>query len=194
MHDWRPLHEFWFGKIEDTPAYAEGRFPLWWRKDSVLDAKCRDEFAPLLGVFDAGELEPWKEEPTGWATLVVLLDQIPRNSFRGTPKSFQWDPHALNQALELIETGTDRKLHPYERSFAYLPLEHSESLDLQKLSVEMFTRLAAEHPNFEEMKDYAHRHYDVIAKYGRFPHRNSILKRESTPEEKAYLAQPGAGF
>ena len=128
-----------------------------------------------------------------------MLDQFTRNAFRGQPDSFAGDAQALALALAGIERGHDQALPPMARIFCYLPLEHAEDLALQQRSVALFAALrdapgAEPRAFFDGTLDYARKHQDVIARFGRFPHRNAILGRTSTPQEQAYLAQPGAGF
>ena len=117
-----------------------------------------------------------------------------RNSARNTPASFAGDALALAAAHELVDSGDDRRLTPLQRSFAYMPFEHAEDPAMQDLAVKLFSELSQQHAGFESSLDYALRHRDVIAQFGRFPHRNPILGRASTPEELAYLAKPGSGF
>jgi uncharacterized protein (DUF924 family) len=131
--------------------------------------------------------------------LILLLDQLPRAIHRATPAAFAQDSKARRVAGRGLESGADRLLRPIERLFIYLPFEHSEDIADQDRSVELFRELAASVPKahlrtFAGFVDYAVRHREVIARFGRFPHRNLILGRESTPEEKAYLEQPGSSF
>ena len=125
---------------------------------------------------------------------ILLLDQFTRNIFRGQPRAFAGDARALALAQALVASGADRALTTIERWFAYLPFEHAESLPLQDKSVRLFTALAAEDERLADALDYAQRHRDVIRRFGRFPHRNAVLGRPSTADERDYLAQPGAGF
>ncbi len=123
-----------------------------------------------------------------------MLDQFTRNAYRGTPASFGGDVLALAAAQELVACGADQALRPVQRWFAYMPFEHAEDARMQEQSVALFTALAQDHPGYQEVLDYAHRHRGAIARFGRFPHRNAILGRASTPDEIAYLQQPGSGF
>ncbi len=125
---------------------------------------------------------------------ILLLDQFTRNIFRGQPRAFAGDARALALAQALVASGADQALTTIERWFAYLPFEHAESLPLQDESVRLFTALAAEDERLADALDYAQRHRDVIRRFGRFPHRNAVLGRPSTADERDYLAQPGAGF
>jgi uncharacterized protein (DUF924 family) len=125
---------------------------------------------------------------------ILVLDQFTRNAHRNTPLSFAGDTLALAAARALVDSGADKQLPPQLRAFAYMPFEHAEDAYMQERAVELFGALAADHPGFDEMLDYAHRHRGVIARFGRFPHRNEILGRASTPDEVDFLRQPGSRF
>jgi uncharacterized protein (DUF924 family) len=178
---------FWFG----APPLAVRT--EWFRKDPAFDEAIRERFGARVDAAIDGRLAPPQGAESTLARL-ILLDQFPRNLFRGQARAFAGDPQALALALALIEHGAERALHPLQRWFVYLPLEHAEDLALQDRSVALFAALAAEAPGFDSALDYAERHRDVIRRFGRFPHRNAALGRESTPEELAYLATPGSGF
>jgi uncharacterized protein (DUF924 family) len=139
------------------------------------------------------EVDEWAEAPESALALSVVLDQFPRNMFRASAKAFLTDRQAQVLAEQVVARGWDRELLPVQRWFVYLPFEHAESLELQDRSVKLFTTLA-DHPGSAATIDYAHRHRDVIARFGRFPHRNAILGRDSTAAELEYLKLPGAGF
>ncbi len=162
----------------------------WFRKNDALDALLRDEFsktyADVRSTFDI--TTALRSADVALATLIVL-DQFPRNMFRGTPRAFESDSMALGLAHAVLRDGLDRQISEQRRVFAYLPFEHSEVLADQDISVVQFEKLG--NSNYLE---YAQAHRDVIRRFGRFPHRNAILGRTSTPEESAYLAGPGAGF
>lgn len=185
--------DFWF-----LPASHEGHGKLrdeWFRKNAAFDAAITDRFGALTALAVGGGLREWDEPgPEGKLARILVLDQFTRNSARGTPAAFAGDALALAAARELVDSGADRKLTPVQRSFAYMPFEHAEDAAMQELSVRLFSELAKENPGFESALDYAHRHRGVIARFGRFPHRNPILGRASTPEELEYLSQPGSGF
>ena len=135
-----------------------------------------------------GELERWRSTPLAALALVVVLDQFSRNMFRGTPRAFAGDPAALAAATSMVERSFDRLLSAQERIFVYLPFEHAEDLAAQRRSLALFDALDP-----DDM-EYARRHYEIIARFGRFPHRNAILGRESTAEEAEFLEQPGSSF
>jgi uncharacterized protein (DUF924 family) len=185
--------DFWFLAPND-PRYGSQRAE-WFRKDDAFDAAIRERFAALAEQAVAGGLREWDQKgPLGTLARILVLDQFTRNAYRGTPDAFAGDPLALAAALQLADSGDDQDLLPVQRAFAYMPFEHAEDAAMQERAVALFTRLAALNPDYEGMLDYAHRHRGVIARFGRFPHRNAILGRASTPEELDYLRQPGSGF
>lgn len=182
--------DFWFQEL--TPEQ-------WFRADSELDQRIRERFADLVERVWEGEHDGWAVSPRGRLALVLALDQFPRNIYRGTARSFAYDTKALALALEGIALGVDEQLKPVQRAFFYLPLEHSEEMAVQDRSLERYARLAMQaapevKAAFREYLDYAWRHYVIIRRFGRYPHRNEILGRESFPEEKAFLKEPGSRF
>ena len=185
--------DFWFLPPGD-PGYGKAR-PEWFRKDPAFDAQIRARFGSLIAQALAGGLREWEMDgPEGTLARILVLDQFTRNAHRDAPESFAGDTLALTAAQALVDSGADRRLAPFQRAFAYMPYEHAEDARMQQCAVDLFARLAAEHEGFGEMLDYAHRHRGVIARFGRFPHRNPILGRASTADELQYLGQPGAGF
>ncbi|HVP07979.1 MAG TPA: DUF924 family protein [Burkholderiales bacterium] len=170
--------EFWFGRDAKT----------WFGKDPQFDADIRSRFLPLYERAAAGELAGWKQAPGSCLALVIALDQFPRNMFRGTARAFAADALALEAGCTIVARGWDRNFSIDERTFAYLPFEHSESLEDQNRSCELMRPLG------EETYRYAVRHREIIERFGRFPHRNAVLGRESTPEELEFLSQPGSSF
>jgi uncharacterized protein (DUF924 family) len=190
------VRTFWFGP--DTGAgMAAGFRPEWFRKDPAFDDSIRARFGPLVEralTLPADAPPAWGAAPVDVLAEILVLDQFPRNLYRGQARAFAGDARALALALGLLARGDDQRLLPLQRLFAYLPLEHAEDLALQDRSVAVFTALAAAHDGFAEVLDYAERHRDVVRRYGRFPHRNAALGRASTPAEVDYLAQPGSGF
>ena len=185
--------DFWFLPRTDA-GYGKAR-PEWFRKDAAFDALVAERFAAVIAQAVAGGLREWDQQgPEGTLARILVLDQFTRNAFRDKPESFAGDMLALQAARALVDSGADRLLEPQQRAFAYMPFEHAEDARMQECAVELFGRLAQEHEGFTEMLDYAHRHRGVIARFGRFPHRNPILGRASTPDELQYLGQPGAGF
>lgn len=182
--------DFWF---------ADTSTAHWFVADAAFDAQIRERFGGAADTAANGRLDGWADSPPGWLALLLLLDQFPRNLYRGDSRAWAQDASAQRIALSGIARGDDRRLPPLQRVFAYLPLEHAEDKALQRQSAAWFEALCAEapppqHERFGEFLDYARRHRDVIARFGRFPHRNAVLGRTSTPEETIYLAQPGSGF
>lgn len=172
---------FWFS------ARSE---PFWFKKDEGFDSLVRSVLlAPHLAAA-RGDLAPWGGDPTGALALLLLLDQAPRNLFRGEPRAYATDEAARRLARSALQRGFDLALPVAQRPFLYLPFEHSESLDDQHLSVRLFRERVGQGAYLT----FAIAHLEVIARFGRFPHRNKVLGRESTAAERAYLAQPGAGF
>lgn len=159
----------------------------WFTKDAAFDEAIRARFLTLYEKAAAGEREAWAHDPDGALALLLLLDQFPRNMFRGSPRAFATDELARAVAHGAISLGLDRLAPHHLRGFFYLPFEHSESLADQERSVELFEGLGD-----GEMLKYAMIHRDVIAEFGRFPHRNAVLGRQTTPAEQAFLE--GGGF
>ena len=180
---------FWFG----GPDEQGKRRKRWFEKSESFDRELRSRFLAAYEEAAAGGLAHWRGAARECLALILVLDQFPRNMFRGTPRAFEADTLALDAARHAVAQGHDRALLPVERLFAYLPFEHSESLEDQLLACELTRPLEA----FEETADayrYAVAHRDIIRRFGRFPHRNAILGRASTPEEIDFLTQPGSSF
>lgn len=200
MQPWQPLLDFWFGDEADDVLRATRQAPLWWGKSSETDALLAKQFGAQAEAAANGELADWADLHHGRLALILLLDQLPRNIHRGTPAAFAQDPLARDLCLKGLSIGADKSLSPLERVFFYLPLEHAESREQQVRSVALFEALAAEQAGtlaqatFAGFADFARRHQVIIERFGRFPHRNDILGRTSTPEEAAFLQQPGSGF
>ncbi|MCX8114656.1 MAG: DUF924 domain-containing protein [Burkholderiaceae bacterium] len=182
--------DFWFG-APGSPEYGRAR-ALWFEKSKATDDEIRTRFGAAVEAALQGAFDDWRGTPRGALALILLLDQFTRNVFRDTPRAFAGDARALSTAQAMVERGDDRALTPYERQFAYLPFEHAEDRAAQEISLRLFTQLARD--GLPEALEWARRHYDVIARFGRYPHRNAILERESTPEEIAFLRQPGSRF
>ena len=164
--------------------------PQWFDKDPLFDADIRRRYLPLYRQAVEGELSSWENKPEDMLALIILLDQFPRNMFRDTPDAFASDALALSLTKKAIELGVDKKLSKTTyKQFLYMPLMHSEVLADQQLSVEVFSAL-----NDPQALRYAEAHRDIIARFGRFPHRNKILGRPSTEEERVFLTQPNSGF
>jgi uncharacterized protein (DUF924 family) len=192
------LHACWFGGKADDAA-ADRQSNLWWKKSDAQDAELAARFTPLVEAARAGKLDSWADTPQGALALVLLADQLPRNIYRGTAVAFASDPIARAVASAVVDQGLDRRLEPIERVFLYLPFEHAESMADQDRSVALYTRLFNEAPSaqlerYRNFLTYALRHRRVIERFGRFPHRNAIIGRISTPEEVSFLQEPGSSF
>lgn len=202
MTDHAAILEFWFGEAFtdlDDATVAGGQSGLWWGKSESTDTEIRQRFEPLVQAAGAGKLDEWKASPAGWLALILLLDQFPRNIYRDTPAMFKFDDQARTLCVGGVETGIDAPLRPIQKVFFYLPLEHSESADDQAWCVDLMRGLVREVPEnqrkvFEGFVDYAEAHKRIIDRFGRFPHRNAILGRESSAEEVEFLKQPGSAF
>lgn len=178
---------FWFGEpgsaIEGQPRKE------WFVQDDAFDRAIAERFSEEMDAAADGRLDVLMDSPLGCVTLVILLDQFPRNVFRNSPAAFACDQKARTVTRHALEQGFDTELKPVYRLFLYMPLEHSESLTDQDASVELFRQLGN-----AEWLDYAVKHRDLIARFNRFPHRNAVLGRASTPEEEAFLKEHGRGF
>ena len=181
--------DFWFG----VPPVDAPR-DEWFRKSEAFDATIRERFGGLIEQALAGGLRDWDRDATGAVARIVLLDQFTRNAFRGTARAFAGDALALEAARALVASGSDRELSGVMRQFVYLPYEHAEDREVQRESLRLFADLAAAHPALADVHAWAVRHHDVIARFGRYPHRNALLGRPSTPDEIEFLRQPGSSF
>lgn len=188
---WQSVLDFWFLPPGD-PGHLQSR-PEWFRKDPAFDAAIRARFSDDIALAVAGGFTDWDADPRGALARILLLDQFTRNVHRDTPQAFAGDPVALAAAGRLVDGGLDRTLPFVMRWFAYLPFEHAEDPVMQERSVALFAVLASE-SGLEGLTEYAVRHRDVVARFGRFPHRNRILGRTSTPDETEFLKLPGSGF
>ncbi|MDY7116957.1 DUF924 family protein [Halomonas sp. SSL-5] len=171
---------FWFDELEAAQ---------WFRKDPALDAEIRTRFGACLESAARGELWRWRETPSGRLGEIIVLDQFSRNIHRDTPGAFACDPMALVLAQEAVARGADAALAPVRRAFLYMPFMHSESAAIHEHALRLFAQ-----PGLERHLGVERRHRDIILRFGRYPHRNAILGRVSTPEELAFLAQPGSSF
>jgi len=184
--------DFWFGRHGDRGRDTPRR--PWFEKSDAFDEQIRNRFGTLIPRAIAGELQGWSAESEGAVAQILVLDQFPRNAFRGTAQAFAGDARALAAARALVDSGTDRTLPGVQRMFIYLPFEHAEDLAAQNASLRLFAQLESEAPEVGELSVWARRHHEIIARFGRFPHRNAALGRASTPEEIEFLKQPGSGF
>ncbi len=196
---WQDLLHWWFGQGTSASEIAAEKQRLWFGYRAEQDDEARQRFGALVEQALNGELQDWAELPEGWLALVLLLDQLPRMIHRNTPKAFAGDERAQYLVRDGLAHGGDMLLAPIQRVFIYLVLEHAENLATQDLAVAQFTALRdmadeAEQPLFVGFLDYAERHREVISRFGRFPHRNAILGRESSDAERLFLEQPGSSF
>jgi uncharacterized protein (DUF924 family) len=214
MDDALRVREFWFGKSLTGPLPGEGnlasvaqiltrRASVWFESNPQArgqgDELIRSQFQALVERAGRGELSAWADSPRRRLSLIILLDQFPRQIYRGTRQAFAYDSQALNLTLSGMQSAADGALNIVERLFFYMPLQHTESTEVQDESVSNYRRLVAESPpelksTFEESLESAEEHRAVIRQFGRFPHRNRILGRNSTPDEEAYLKQSAEHF
>lgn len=171
---------FWFNEI---------RPQQWFRGDAAFDVVVRERFSALQCAAHLGECWEWRRQPRGRLAEIIVLDQFSRHMYRGTPRAFASDGMALALAQEAIAGGHDTALAPLERAFLYMPFQHSESRIVQAESVRLFEALGE-----AEQYDFALRHKAIVDQFGRFPHRNAILGRQSSVEEEAFLKTPGSSF
>lgn len=171
---------FWFEELEPKQ---------WWVKDSALDQLILERFSLVHARAVRCELFEWRASAKGRLAEIVVLDQFSRNMFRGSSLAFACDPMALALAQEAVSLGADQDLNPVERNFVYMPFMHSESLLIHQVAVTLFQRNGQ-----QSSLDYEYRHKEIIERFGRYPHRNDILGRDSTAEERAFLKLPGSGF
>ena len=193
------LLEFWFGNKESDAEVIEEKSSLWWDKNEKTDAYISKHYSDLLSRSVRGELNDWVNEPRGHLALIILMDQFSRNIYRDTARSFSQDEPALALAVRGTESGVDKKLRAVERVFFYLPFEHSEAVEMQENSVRLYQTLLdgvadRDKEKFADYLDYAVKHADIVRRFKRFPHRNKLLGRKSTPEEIEFLKQPGSSF
>ena len=172
--------DFWFKELKE-----EDRF----KKDDQLDELIRDRFLETHGRVARGETYQWRQSIHGRLAEIIVLDQFSRNMFRETPESFSYDGQALILAQEAINTGDVEELTPLEQGFLYMPFMHSESVCIHEVAMTLFSK-----SGMETFFDFEKQHFDIIKKYGRYPHRNHLLGRETTPEEELFLTQPGSSF
>ncbi len=184
--------DFWFGPPGD-PAHGRPRAE-WFRKDAAFDAAIARRFGALIDQALAGGLAGWAAQPLTALAQVIVLDQFTRNAFRDTPRAFAGDARALAAARAMVAAGQDRSLPGVQRQFTYLPFEHAEDLAMQQEALRLFAALGQDEPALADLHTWAVKHRDVVARFGRFPHRNAILGRASTAEEIAFLQTPGSGF
>jgi uncharacterized protein (DUF924 family) len=192
--------EFWFGACGADGSLDPVKRPMWFSEGGKHDAEIRKRFRKLHRRAAQGELEQeWRATPQGTIALIVVLDQFSRHIHRGTAAAFAQDLAAQRLASAGVDQGVDRQLLPIQRAFFYLPFEHAEDLKLQRVGARLLERLSTEvaagwRKDYISFADYSGHHRDIIERFGRFPHRNRILGRVSTPEEIEFLKEPGSSF
>ena len=190
---------FWFMEQELSAPKIDRRLDIWFGEDSVFDHECKKEFADDVDKASEGKLDHWAHQAHGRLALILLLDQFRRNLYRNTAEAFSMDRAALKLCVEGAMQKKDKGLTPIERAFFFMPLQHAESRKVQAKSVEIYKRLAGAvsatyRETFETIAQFAELHCDIIQQFGRFPHRNSLLKRDNTAEEDEYLAVDSPDF
>lgn len=185
MIDFEGILRFWFGDKDEPRAE-------WWQVDPAFDDQVRERFASDLQAVLQGKHDPQNLTRDRRLAIVLLTDQFSRNIFRGTRRAYAADAYAYDAAQHLIARGQDETLSPVRRQFVYMPFQHSEDMRVQGQSLMLFRKLAAEAPALKETLRHAEGHYETIARFGRFPHRNAILGRKSSPQELAFLAKSEA--
>lgn len=192
--------EFWTGFDPEDPAALERAYERWFSSTPERDRELERRFGPLVARASAGALDEWAASPRERLALIILLDQFRRNLYRGSADAFTLDPQALSLTRGGIAAGLDANLVPLERVFFYMPLQHSESAEVQRQSVRVFDALRAEPAPeplatlLRNVAEFAHLHADIIARFGRFPHRNRHLGRTTTEAEAAFLRDGGPSF
>ncbi len=196
---WEKVLHFWLGTLGDNGELAPGVFERWWKKDSAFDAQIQEQFGDLVVEARKGELDHWTQTARGSLGLIVLCDQFSRNIFRGTAESYAADEKARAVVKEVLSSEQYLTLRDFERYFVLMPLMHAEDIALQNECVARFEEESTrcqEHAREVWVNgiDFAEQHRKIVARFGRFPHRNAILGRTSTPEEEAFLREPGSSF
>ena len=196
---WQALLDWWFGDALRASDVAAQRNGLWFGKSACEDTASDNRFGGLVRQALDGGLADWAGSAQGWLALILLLDQLPRMIFRDTPRAYAGDARAQRLVRQGLEAGFDRQLPRIERVFVYLVLEHAEDLASQNEAVRLFEALQGEAGDSEKVLfagylAYARKHQVVIERFGRFPHRNAILGRDSTAQEVQFLTEPGSRF
>jgi uncharacterized protein (DUF924 family) len=199
MDHYSEILSFWFGHGVSNLDVMNEKSSLWWKKDKDFDQEIRDKFESSLIRFANDDLEDWLREPHGVLAIIILADQFSRNIYRDMPDAFAFDAKARLLVHDGINKGTDTQLRLIEQVFFNMPLMHSEAMEDQILSISQFEKIVGkaqgeEIDRLEGNVKYAIAHKDIIERFGRYPHRNAILGRESTPEEIEFLGQPGSSF
>ena len=200
LEEYKEVNSFWFGELDENGIEAPQRAQSWFRKSDEFDAEIRHRFLEVYKKAKDDQLLSWETKAKSALALVIVLDQFPRNMFRDSAKAFATDSHALKISQSAISKGFDGKLPFVQKYFLYMPFMHSEDLSVQRQSLELFQSLIdqseseKDRARYEDIFTYAERHYKIIEQFGRYPHRNEVLGRESTQEEVQFLKTPGSSF
>jgi uncharacterized protein (DUF924 family) len=197
--DPQEILRFWFGELDELGRADQATQARWWSKDAGLDREIRERFGATHAAAARGELDAWLSAPRTCLAYITVLDQFSRNMFRDTAGMFATDELALRAALQGIAAGLHKQLRLDERGMFYMPLMHSEELAIQERCIELFVELSGEvsgsaRASMLSRVGFAERHRDIVKKFGRFPHRNALLGRASTPDELDFLDGPGSSF
>jgi uncharacterized protein (DUF924 family) len=197
--EYEPILTFWFGELDDSGLATPDKARSWWKKDPVFDSELRTRFLTTRTRILEGRCDHWAESARGRLAAIIVLDQFSRNIHRGTSQMYDADQVALQIAEDGIDRGHDRELATDPRVFFYMPFMHHESLAAQERCVKLFRQFADElrgsaRARCESNLKYAIMHHDIVARFGRFPHRNALLGRATTAEEQEFLQQPGSSF
>lgn len=196
--DFEDVLAFWLREVDAEGAVLSSAH--WWKKDPTFDQEIRDRFEPTYDTIVAGQLESWLDTARGRLAYIVVLDQFSRNMYRDTGKMYDADERVLDVALKGIQLGMDRQVGVSGRMLYYMPTMHSESRAVQEQGVQLFEDFVEDYKgtpyetNIRQNLDFAIRHRDIVVRFDRFPHRNALLGRTSTPEEVEFLTQPGSSF
>lgn len=196
-YDWAAVLAGWFADTRENLGAIPARMPWWFGPDPDRDAQLEQFYSDSCSAALNDELGAWQTSAQSRLALILLLDQFPRNLFRGTAQAFSGDHRAAMLCLSGVQAGLDQDLAPIERVFFYMPLQHAEDVITQRVSVDLYLQLAEQQsalPVFQDCASYARLHLDLIEKFGRFPHRNDILGRPSTTEEQQFLEEGGERF
>lgn len=199
MFGWREILDFWFGELDHHGLPDGFHRNRWFRSSKAFDREIRRRFMSLVLVASEGGLDSWRREPGGTLAEIILLDQFTRQIHRGGALAYGHDREARAVARQGMERGQDLELPPVMQAFFYMPLQHSERLEDQALSLTCYEQLVARTSGvlrefLESFLQSARDHHDIIARFGRFPHRNAALGRKSRPEEIEYMTASGRSF
>lgn len=191
--------DYWFSDATESPEKAAARGDFWFKSNPAVDVEIDERFRSVLDAAAEHELDHWLATPKGRLAMIIVLDQFPRNIFRGTEEAFAYDGDALTIMLQGLNVDVPEHLQPVEQAFYLMPTQHAEDIEIQRMGVSQYEACAGNAPeawaaHMKGYTDFARQHLEIIEKFGRFPHRNSILSRISTEEETAYLNDGGATF